>query len=119
MTLNVNLYSDETKNICICTASAIMIILLFVISPLSNFFKTSFLMKNISLLLMAYIIYLNYNQISILKSANSTYPNSKQVQSQINTNIMFGYIFTLFIGLLIIFVFKSMVIDIMYFFNFR
>jgi len=116
MELNVNLFSKETKNICMCTATSIFIIVLFIISPLSNFFKTSFFMKTLSLALMMYIIFLNYNQLEILRAASLTYSGSEQIQAQLNTNIMFGYVFTLFIGLLIIFVFKTMVIDIMSFF---
>jgi hypothetical protein len=119
MSLNVNLFSEETKNICICTAVSIMIIFMFVISPLSNFFKTSFIMKAISLRLMIYILYLSYNQIETLRNAYSTYLGSNQIQAQLNTNIMVGYIYLLFIGLLVIFVFKSMMIDVMSFFKSR
>ena len=105
---NLSFFTQETKNICLCTATSIMIIIMFVISPLSNFFKTSLLMKIISLILMVYIITLNYKQTSILRSASSV-ADSVAVQSQLNTNIFCSYIFTFFIGLLIIFVFKSII----------
>ena len=42
---NISLFTEETKKICICSASSIIIIILFVISPLSNFLKTSIFMK--------------------------------------------------------------------------
>jgi hypothetical protein len=107
---NLSIFTQETKNICICTATSIIIIIFFVISPLSNFFKTSFIMKLISVLLLGYIISLSYKQIELLRSANLV-ANSEAVKQQLNTNILFSYIFTFFIGLLIIFVFKSIIIS--------
>jgi hypothetical protein len=103
---NVSLFTDETKKICTCSALSIIIIVLFVISPLSNFFKTSIFMKIISLILLGYTLYLNNNQTNLLRSVNSS-SNSSQVNSQINTNIICSYVFSLFIGLLIIFIIKS------------
>jgi len=107
---NLSIFTEETKNICLCTATSIMIIILFVISPLSNFFKTSLIMKILSIGIMIYIIYLNYNQTDLLRWA-STIADSEAVKSQLNTNILCSYIFTFFIGLLIIFVFKSIIIS--------
>jgi hypothetical protein len=105
---NLSIFTQETKNICLCTATSIMIIVLFIISPLSNFFKTSLFMKILSLILMGYIVFLNYKQTDLLRSASSV-SDSIAIQSQLNTNILFSYIFTFFIGLLIIFVFKSVI----------
>ena len=56
---NLTIFTDSTKNVCMCSATSIIIIVLFVISPLSNFFKTSLVMKILALLLMIYTIYLN------------------------------------------------------------
>ena len=103
---NISLFTEETKKICICSASSIIIIILFVISPLSNFFKTSIFMKLISLILLGYTLYLNNIQTNLLRTVNSS-SNSPQVNSQINTNIICSYVFSLFIGLLIIFTIKS------------
>ena len=107
---NLSIFTQETKHICLCTATSIMIIIMFVISPLSNFFKTSLFMKILSIGIMTYIIYLNYSQTNLLRSASSV-ADSQGVKSQLNTNILFSYIFTFFIGLLIIFVFKSMIMS--------
>jgi len=103
---NVSLFTDETKKICTCSALSIIIILLFVISPLSNFFKTSIFMKIISLILLGYTLYLNNIQTNLLRSVNSS-SNSPEVNSQININIICSYVFSLFIGLLFIFIIKS------------
>ena len=107
---NLSIFTQETKNICLCTATSIMIIILFVISPLSNFFKTSLIMKIFSIGIMIYIIYLNYNQTDLLRSASAV-ADSEAVKSQLNINILCSYVFTFFIGLLIIFVFKNMIVS--------
>ena len=109
-------FTDDTKSMCLCTAVAIILIILFAVSPLSNFFKTSLIMKSISLRIMVYIIYLSYNQLGILKSA-SLVTESESVRAQLNTNIMCSYVFIFFIGLLCIFTFKSIITTIINFFK--
>jgi len=104
--LNLTIFTDDTKKVCICSASSIIIIILFVISPLSNFFKTSFFMKIVSIVMLVYTLYLNNKQTDLLRSVNLS-SNSPQVSSQLNINIICTYVFSGFIGLLIIFVIKS------------
>jgi len=103
---NLLLFTNETKKVCICSATSIFIIILFIISPLSNFFKTSLFMKIIALLLLVYTIYLNIQQTNLLKMATQL-TNSDPLKGQLSTNLICSYIFTLFIGLLAIFVIKS------------
>ena len=99
-------FTDDTKKICTFSAISIFLIILFIISPLSNFFVTSTIMKIIIVVILGYTIYLNIKQTELLKLANGSI-TSEQLQSQLNMNIFSSYIFTLFIGLLIIFVIKS------------
>lgn len=103
---NLTIFTSSTKKICLCSATSIILIVLFVISPLSNFFKTSVLMKILALILMVYTIYLNIHQTDLLRQAN-LYSKNDNVKSQLNINIICSYVFTLFIGLLIIFLVKS------------
>jgi len=103
---NLTVFTDITKNICMCSAVSIAIIILFIISPLSNFFKTSAFMKLLALIILVYTIYLNTKQTNVLRNASST-SRSAQVKSQININIICSWVFTIFIGLLIFFVIKS------------
>lgn len=103
---NLTIFTDITKNVCACSAVSISIIVLFIISPLSNFFKTSLFMKIIALIILCYTIYLNTQQTNLLTSASSSV-NSEKIKSQLNMNIICSYVFTVFIGLLIIFVIKS------------
>ena len=103
---NLIIFTDVTKKICICTFVAIILILLFLISPLNNFYKTSIVMKIIILILLIYIIYLNNSQINLLKIIE---PSSPEIKSQINTNIICSYFFTIFIVLLLFFIIKSFI----------
>jgi len=99
-------FTDNTKKACTCSAISIFIIILFIITPISNFFKTSMFMKIIAVILLIYTIYLNIQQTNQLKSVSQR-ENTPQINSQINMNIICSYVFTLFIGLLVIFVIKS------------
>jgi len=99
-------FTDTTKKVCTCSAISIFLIVLFIISPLSSFFLTSIFMRIIILLLLAYTIYLNSHQTNYLR--NATQLNlTNEISRQLNINIICSYVFTLFIGLLIIFVLKS------------
>jgi hypothetical protein len=103
---NLTIFTDITKNICMCSAVSITIIVFFIISPLSNFFKTSLFMKIIALIILGYTIYLNTKQTNLLRNASINSP-TEEIKSQLNINIICSYVFTIFIGLLIIFVIKS------------
>ena len=103
---SINTFTDTTKRVCTCSALSIFLIVLFIISPLSNFFLTSVFMKIITILILAYTLYLNYQQTEYLRKVNQLNLSSI-VSTQLNVNIICSYVFTLFIGLLIIFVIKS------------
>ena len=103
---NLTIFTNSTKSMCMCSASSIFIIVLFVISPLSTFFKTSLFMKIIALILLIYTFYLNIHQIQLLREVNVD-SETELIKSQLNMNIICSYVFTVFIGLLIIFIIKS------------
>jgi len=103
---NLMIFTDTTKKICMCSASSIIIIVLFIISPLSNLFKTSLFMKTVSLVILGYTLYLNNIQTNLLRTA-SVSSSSEAVKTQLNMNIICSYMFTIFIGLLFIFIIKS------------
>jgi len=103
---NLTIFTDITKNICMCTAVSIAIIVLFIITPLNQFIKTSVFMKLIALIILVYTIYLNSKQTNLLRDASSK-SITEQIKSQLTINIMCSYVFTIFIGLLVIFIVKS------------
>jgi hypothetical protein len=104
--LNLNIFTKVTKKICMCSFTAMFLIILFILSPLSNLIKTSAFMKVIIIGVLFYTIYLNNIQTNTLRSANVSGKNA-DVASQFNMNIMCSYVFTLFLGLLTFFVIKS------------
>lgn len=103
---SITTFTDTTKKVCTCSALSIFLIVIFIISPLSRFFITSNFMKIVILLLLFYTIYLNTIQTNYLRNVNQK-NLSKEISSQLSINIVCSYVFTLFIGLLIIFVIKS------------
>jgi hypothetical protein len=98
--------TDITKKACLCSFVSIILIILFIISPLSTFVFASSFMKIIILIILGYTIYLNNYQTNILSLSNKT-AQSFEIQAQLGTNIICSYVFTLFLALLFIFVIKS------------
>jgi threonine/homoserine/homoserine lactone efflux protein len=103
---NLTIFTDITKKICMCSFISMIIIILFVISPLSNFIKTSQFMKILVLILIFYTIYLNILQTNSLRNVTRG-SASEKIKSQIQINTICSYIFTVFLGVLGIFVVKS------------
>jgi hypothetical protein len=63
-------------------------------------------MKSVVLIILGYTIYLNNHQTNMLSlSKNSS--QTPEIQSQLSTNIICSYVFTLFLGILLIFVIRS------------
>ncbi len=103
---SLHTFTDTTKKVCTCSAISIFFIVLFIISPLSRYFITSTIMKMVTLSLLIYTFYLNVHQTEYLRTASKS-NITVDVSNQLNINILCSYIFSLFIGLLIIFVIKS------------
>ena len=103
---SVIVFTDTTKKVCIFSAISLFLIILFVISPLSKIFIVSSIMKLVTLILLLYTMYLNNEQTNILRKALQIPNQSNEINSQLSINIMSSYTFTLFIGLLVIFVIK-------------
>lgn len=106
---NINNKYDLTKTIFLYSFISIVLIIIFIITPLNNIFLLSPIMKIIIVIILGYTFYLNVKQIDILrKQSNQSNNNDPDFSSQINTNIITSYIFSLFIGLLIIFVIRKL-----------
>ena len=87
MDLPFSQLTENTKKACSCSAISIFFIILFILTPLSEFILTSMIVKLIIICLLTYTIYLNYQQGKYMKilSQNS---QSNEAQSQINMNII-------------------------------
>jgi glucan phosphoethanolaminetransferase (alkaline phosphatase superfamily) len=64
-------------------------------------------MKLVSVIILAYTIYLNFLQTNLLRNVSSSNTTSSEVKSQLNMNIMCSYIFAVFLTILLFFVVKS------------
>jgi len=98
--------TDVTKKVCLCSFVSIILVILFIISPLNSFLMTSIFVKILILIILGYAIYLNNHQTNILSQSKNA-SKSFEIQSQLGTNIICSYIFTLFLGILFIFVVRS------------
>ena len=99
-------FTDTTKKLCNYSSISMFLLVLVFISPLRNIFILSTIMKIITLCLLVYIFYMNIKQTNYLKMAGNTVM-TPDVSSQLSMNIICSYVFTLFIGFLIIFVVKN------------
>ena len=104
--MDIDSSTDVTKKVCLCSFISIVLIVLFIISPLSSFLMTSLFVKILILIILGYTIYLNNHQSNLLSLSKKS-SQSFEIQSQLSTNIICSYIFTLFLGILSIFVIKS------------
>jgi hypothetical protein len=106
MDLPFSQLTENTKKACSCLTISIFFIILFILTPLSEFILTSMIVKLIIICLLTYTIYLNYQQGKYMKILSQN-TQSNEVQSQININIICNYVFSLFIGLMILFVLRT------------
>uniref|UniRef100_A0A6C0F5M8 Uncharacterized protein n=1 Tax=viral metagenome TaxID=1070528 RepID=A0A6C0F5M8_9ZZZZ len=100
-------YSKATKHVCLCTVISIVLIIIFMLSPLNQFIITSIFGKIIILTLLGYTLYANFiqnNQFS--KKFNVVMMNT--TWDPVKTNILCSYVFSLFLIILILSVIKSL-----------
>jgi len=95
----------SSKTIFYCTIISILLILLN--STTSNTGFVSVLTKVLVLVILGYALLLNVSQINKLKLHSS---NNYEITSQVKMNVIGGYIFTLFLALLFIYIVTSFVV---------
>lgn len=100
------IFNDETKKICICSFVALILTVIFILSPLSSLFVTSTLFKIAILVILIYTIHIHIKQTNQLTNAKQA-AISANITKQIEMNIMCSYLFTFFLILLFVFVAKS------------
>jgi hypothetical protein len=104
----INIQLDITKKICLFSFISIILIILFILSPLQHWIGISFFVKIIVLFLLGYTIFLSLLQSNVLKTyfLNNS---SSSLNSPININLLFSYVFTLFLGILFLFILRNMI----------
>jgi len=101
-------YSNNSKNVCIYITISIILILIFIISPLNKYFISSLIGKIVALLILGYALYENYmNTISFSKNTNvSIFTGS---MDNIKMNIIGSNVFSFFILLLFFSLVKNLI----------
>ena len=102
-----NIFNNKTKDICSYIFISIILIIIFLISPLSYYKNVALAAKVIVLFLLAYSLYINISQTHQLNRVNNEVSISKNIKSQLNLNLIGSYIFSLFIIILFFFIVKS------------
>jgi hypothetical protein len=103
---NIKNGSDYTKQICYYTFFAIFLIIVFIISPINKFTLFSKIARVVILFILGYTIYLNNIQTNMLKGSKNAVKDP-EFATQLNSNIIASYVFTVFLAILFIFVAKS------------
>lgn len=107
-TFDISTFTQVTRKSCMYCFISIFIIILFGLTPLQYYTKTSILMKLIAVILLSYTIYLNYIQTNLLKQNQDSENISSQIQTQLNMNIICINVFIIFLFMLTIFLIKSL-----------
>jgi len=100
-------YAKSTKHVCLCTTISVVLIIIFMLSPLNQFMMTSIFGKIIILTLLGYTLYANYKQTNMFsKKFNIEMMSSSW--DPVKTNISCSYVFSLFLIILILSVIRSL-----------
>ena len=98
-------FSKSTHNVCMCLGLSVILILLFILTPLNTFMLPSMFGKIIIIALLGYTLYYNTQQTNkFVNHFNVNIWNDNW--NPLKTNILCGYIFSIFLLVLIISVFR-------------
>lgn len=102
--MNINEYIDSCKTTCTYTIISFVLIFIFILSPIKNFFFYSLFGKITILLVLGY---------AISKNIKNTFDFSKVTMNEEvitikNTNLMCGAIFSVFLLVLFLTVLRSL-----------
>ena len=102
-TLIIIEFAKATQNVCMCLGVSVILIILFMITPLNTFILSSIFGKVIILSLLGYTLYYNTQQTNkFVNNFNINIFNENSNWNPLKTNILCSYIFSIFIlGLVI------------------
>jgi hypothetical protein len=100
-------FSKSTHNVCMCLGLSVILIILFILTPLNTFMLSSFFGKIIILTLLGYTLYYNTQQTNkFINHFNINIWNENDNWTPLKTNILCNHIFSIFLFVLIISVFR-------------
>ena len=101
-------YANDTKNVCIYTSISLLFIFIFIISPLNQFAFSSTIGKLIIFIILCFTLYKNiYTTHLFSKNTNTSLLSGDW--SNMKSNIICSYIFSLFILWLLIIIIKEII----------
>jgi hypothetical protein len=101
-------FSNATQNICMCLGVSVILIILFMFSPLNSFFISSIFGKVIILTLLGYTLYYNVQQTNkFVNNFNINIWNENSGWNPLKTNVLCSYIFSAFLLVLILSVIRK------------
>jgi hypothetical protein len=99
-------FGRSTRNVCLCVSVAIILILLFIMSPINKFILSSRVGKLAILIILGYAIFYNISQTTKFSNKFDISLISGE-WDHMKTNMICSWILTLFIIILFYNVFKT------------
>lgn len=100
-------FADSTKNVCLCSTISIVLILIFIISPLNKILIASFIGKiGIIILLIATVFMVINNTYGFTKNNDISMLDGSW--NQLKSNIICNYVFSIFLLILLLFVIRKL-----------
>jgi hypothetical protein len=99
-------YSKDSKQVSICTTISLILLFVFILTPLSSYVTMCFITKIIVFIILAYALYQNLNiTYKFSKATNISYLDGNS--SDIKNNMICSYVYSIFILFLMITVVRS------------
>ena len=95
-------FAKSTQNVCKCLGLSVILIVLFMMTPLNNFILSSIIGKIAILTLLVYTLY--YNTVQTNKFVNNykvSIWNKNDNWDPLKTNVLCNYVFSFFLLVLI------------------
>jgi hypothetical protein len=109
-TLMIFEFSKTTQNVCMCLGISVILIILFMITPLNTFLLSSIFGKIVVLILLGITLYYNTTQTNtFVNNFNINILNDSSNWNPLKTNVLCSYIFSIFLLVLILSVIRKMV----------
>ena len=99
-------FAKSTQNVCMCLGISIVLIMLFMMTPLNSFLLSSIFGKVIILTLLGYTLYYNLSQTNKF-SNNFNISLTGGNWDVLKTNIVCSYVFSLFLLVLMVSVIRK------------
>ena len=99
-------FAESTKYVCMCLSVAVILIVIFMMTPLNSFLLSSIFGKVIILTLLGYTTYYNIIQTNKFAEKFNIYITSGSWNT-IKTNIAFSYTFSFFLIILMLSVIRK------------